>query len=308
MTSRMSGRMNLGRGIALRVPATSANLGAGFDSLGLALALYDDVKVRSTATSGIDVVVRGEGADSLPTDGRHLTAHVITEILRRHDLAVPGLRITAQNRIPQRRGLGSSAAAIVAGVAIAHHLMFDGELNRDAMLRDAAEFEGHPDNVAACIFGGLTVSWSEADGFRTTMLRPAEGIAAVVAIPSSPASTAKARTLLPKEVSLSDAVFNISHAALTVAAISSAPELLPSALNDRLHETARRRAMPHSYRLVTALREHGLAAAISGAGSSVLVLHDGTAPQRVARSVRALATDDFVVRHLAIDCGGVTQR
>lgn len=292
-------------GIHVRVPATSANLGAGFDCLGLALAMYDHLSVHIANRPGITLRLHGEGSQTLHRDGRHLVAKVITDLAARDGLDVPGLVIIAKNRIPQRRGLGSSAAAVVAGVAVHHALHGDGPVDRSQMLADAGLFEGHPDNIAACIYGGVTVAWSDDKGFRAESVSPAPGLSAVIAVPKTNSSTARARKVLPEAVPHVDAVYNISHTAMTLLALTQRPHLLPAAIGDRLHEQQRRAGWPASWTLVKQLRGVGLAAAISGAGSSVIVLHDGSDAASVARAVRSVAGDKFAVRRVEVDNSGV---
>lgn len=292
-------------GIHVRVPATSANLGAGFDSLGLALAMYDHLSVHLTNQSGITLRLHGEGSQTLHRDGRHLVAKVITELAARDGYDLPGLMVIAKNRIPQRRGLGSSAAAVVAGVAVYHALRFEGELDRAQMLRDASMFESHPDNIASCIYGGVTVAWSADGTAGAESVAPVSGLAALLAVPKVNSSTARARKVLPELVPYADAVFNIAHTNMTLLALTQRPQLLPLAIADRLHERQRRSGWPASWALLKQLRANGLAAAISGAGSSVIVLHDGSDSSGVARTVRAAAGDKFAVRRVDVDISGV---
>ncbi len=292
-------------GIHVRVPATSANLGAGFDSLGLALAMYDHLSVHVTQRPGISLRLHGEGSQTLHRDGRHLVAKVITDLAARDGYELPGLVIIAKNRIPQRRGLGSSAAAVVAAVAVYHSLRGDGTIDRAQMLRDASVFEGHPDNIAACIYGAVTVAWVHDGVAGAECVAPAPGLAAVLAVPKVNSSTARARKVLPETVPYADAVFNIAHTNMTLLALTQRPQLLPLAIADRMHERQRRSGWPASWALVKQLRAAGLAAAISGAGSSVIVLHDGADATAVARVVRSASGDKFAVRRADVDTTGV---
>ncbi|NDB18773.1 MAG: homoserine kinase [Actinobacteria bacterium] len=292
-------------GIHVRVPATSANLGAGFDSLGLALAMYDHLSVHVTERPGITLRLHGEGSQTLHRDGRHLVAKVITELAARDGFELPGLVIIAKNRIPQRRGLGSSAAAVVAAVAVYHALRADGPVDHAQMLRDASLFEGHPDNIAACIYGGVTVAWVNDGVAGAESVAPAPGLAAVLAVPKVNSSTARARKVLPETVPYADAVFNIAHTNMTLLALTQRPHLLSQAMADRMHERQRRSGWPASWALLKQLRSAGLAAAISGAGSSVIVLHDGSDVATVARAVRAASADKFAVRRAEVDTNGV---
>ena len=238
----------------VRVPATSANLGPGFDALGLALALYDDVSAEITA-SGCQVTVRGAGAGELPSDENHLVVRAMLATFDSLGDRPPGLALECVNRIPQARGLGSSSAAIVAGVLLARALVADGAQRLDdaAVLRIAADLEGHPDNVAPCLLGGFTIAWSEP-GARAISLAVAPGVRPTVFVPAERGLTSTARAALPERV-------------LTVR-----PDLLFPATEDTLHQGYRAAGAPETAALVAALREAGVAAVVSGAGPSVLAL------------------------------------
>jgi homoserine kinase len=260
--------------IVVRAPATSANLGPGFDALGLALDLHDEIDL-SVADSGLVVEVDGEAADSVSRDESHLVVRAIRAAFDAMDAKQPdGLLLRCRNRIPHARGLGSSAAAIVSGIVAARALVADGtdRLDDRAALRLATDLEGHPDNVAACLLGGLTLAWSGSDGGRAVRLSP--DVRTVAMIPPEPVSTEVARGLLPESVSHSAAAHNAGRAALLVAALTSAgsPGVLLAATQDRLHQSYRAPAMAASHALVQRLRADGFAAVISGAGPTVLTL------------------------------------
>ncbi|RQW83470.1 homoserine kinase, partial [Micromonospora globispora] len=212
--------------VRVRVPATSANLGPGFDSLGLALGLYDDVAAEVTA-GGVRVTVTGQGAGELPDDDRHLVARAMRATFDALGAQPPGFAVECVNRIPQARGLGSSSAAIVAGVQLARALVADGArlLDDDAALRLAAEIEGHPDNVAPCLLGGFTVAWTEPSGARAVSLAVAEGVRPTVFVPAERGLTAAARAALPATVPHGDAALNAGRAALLVHALTADPAL-----------------------------------------------------------------------------------
>jgi homoserine kinase len=269
--------------VRVRVPATSANLGPGFDSFGLALGLYDDVVVRVT-DSAVKVDIAGEGADTLPRDEGHLIVRTLRAAFDVLGGQPRGLEVVCANRIPHGRGLGSSAAAIVTGVVAARALVVSGaeRVDEAAALALATEIEGHPDNVAACLVGGFTLAWT-VDG-RPDLLRlaPAPGVVPVVFIPSTELSTAKARALLPDVVPHGDAAANAARAALFVEAITRRPDLLLLATEDRLHQDYRAPAMPDSLDLVRRLRGDGVPAVVSGAGPTVLALTTAEAADRVA--------------------------
>jgi homoserine kinase len=259
--------------VRVRVPATSANLGPAFDSAALALALYDDVIVR-IADSGLSVDVAGEGSEDLPRDKRHLVVKSLRAAFTALGGQPRGLEVVCANRIPQSRGLGSSSAAIVAAIVAARALVLGGEdlLDDDAALALATQLEGHPDNVAACLRGGLTFAWTGADGVRVHRVQVHDDIRPVAFVPSTKASTKKVRGLLPETVPHADAAANSARAALLGFAMTSSPSLLFDATQDYLHQSYRASAMPRSAALVAGLRADGIPAAISGAGPTVLAL------------------------------------
>ena len=257
--------------VRVRVPATSANLGPGFDCLGLALALHDELEAE-VSDDGLHVDVAGEGS-TVATDDSHLVVRSMRVAFARVGAEPAGLRLRCRNAIPHARGLGSSASAIVAGLLLARALLDDGAavLDDDALLQLAAGIEGHPDNVAACLLGGLTVAWREHE-VRALRLVPDPAVRPVALIPPFQASTERARALLPERVPHRDAAFAAGRAALFVAAVTGAPELLVAGTEDRLHQPYRAPAMPATAELISALRGAGLPAVVSGAGPTVLVL------------------------------------
>ncbi|SCE95333.1 homoserine kinase [Micromonospora coriariae] len=259
--------------VRVRVPATSANLGPGFDALGLALGLYDDLAAE-VAPGGVRVTVTGQGAGELPDDDRHLVVRAMRAAFDVLGGQPAGLIVECVNRIPQARGLGSSSAAIVAGVLLARALVADGErrLDASAVLRLAAEIEGHPDNVAPCLLGGFTLAWSEPTGARAVSLAVADGVRPTVFVPSERGLTTTARAALPATVPHGDAALTAGRAALLVHALTADPSLLLPATVDRLHQAYRAPGMPGTSALVNALRAAGVAAVVSGAGPTVLAL------------------------------------
>lgn len=279
--------------VLVRTPATSANLGPGFDSLGLALTLHDDVEVEVTG-GGVSIEVDGEGAEVAERGERHL----IVKVLRRtfgvlDDLAgsgparPPGIRLRCRNRIPHSRGLGSSSAAIVAAIVAARALHPAGKLlDDDAALRLATEIEGHPDNVAPCLAGGLTVAWTGPGGPR--LVRLESRVAQVTAVvPEHRLATERARGLLPATVPHADAAANAGRAALLIAALTAGlpADVLLDATEDRLHQDYRAPAMPESAALVKALRDAGVPAVISGAGPTVLAFTNASRVDSVVPEV-----------------------
>ncbi|MGW3603103.1 homoserine kinase [Micromonospora sp. NPDC005161] len=268
--------MNFSAGpVRVRVPATSANLGPGFDALGLALGLYDDLAAE-VASGGVRVTVTGQGAGELPDDDRHLVVRAMRAAFDVLGGQPAGLIVECVNRIPQARGLGSSSAAIVAGVLLARALVADGEhrLDTAAVLRLAAEIEGHPDNVAPCLLGGFTLAWSEPTGARAVSLAVADGVRPTIFVPSERGLTATARAALPATVPHGDAALTAGRAALLVHALTADPSLLLPATVDRLHQAYRAPGMPGTSALVNALRAAGVAAVVSGAGPTVLALSE----------------------------------
>ncbi|MFC5263248.1 homoserine kinase [Kribbella qitaiheensis] len=256
--------------VRVRVPATSANLGPGFDAFGLALTLYDELTV-TPGGSGVTVEVVGPGEGEVALDESHLVVRAIRAGLESLGAAVPGFTLRCENRIPHGRGLGSSSAAIVGGLAASYGLT-GTPLDRDQVVSLAHQLEGHPDNVAASALGGFTIAWTEGDAGRAVRLEPVEGLSAVAYVPQTRVLTKAARGLLPDVVPHGDAAANAGKAALLVAALTNRPDLLMTATEDRLHQEYREPAMPESLALVQKLRGSGLPAVISGAGPTVLVL------------------------------------
>lgn len=271
--------------VHVQVPATSANLGPGFDCLGLAVSLYDDV-VGRVVDDGLSVDVAGEGAQ-VPRDESHLVVRAMRATFAALGGQPRGLELACANRIPHGRGLGSSAAAIVSGVVLARSLVVGGEqlLPDPAAFALAARLEGHPDNVAACWYGGLTVAWSEQGTACAVRLHTTATVVPVVLVPPFESSTAHARGVLPDTVSHADAAFSAGRAALLVAVLCGAApvDALLAATEDRLHQGYRAEATRHTAEVVARLRAAGLPAVVSGAGPSVLVLaRDEVEVERVA--------------------------
>lgn len=263
--------------VTISVPATSANLGPGFDAFGLALNLRDVLAAQILDEPGLDIQVAGEGAAELRTDAKHLVVRAMHLAFDAMGGRPRGLALRCANAIPQGRGLGSSAAAIIGGMVLARLMVLGGSerLDDQQLLSLATDLEGHPDNLAAALHGGATLAWTGAGGVQSVRLPMDQSIRATVFVPSTSVSTSKARRALPDQVPLADAVHNLSRSALLTQALANAPQLLFEATEDRLHQEYRRAVMPRSLALVTALRADGHAAVVSGAGPSVLVLHTG---------------------------------
>ncbi|QWC87002.1 homoserine kinase [Nocardioidaceae bacterium] len=286
------------RRVRVSVPATSANLGPGFDSLGMALSLYDEVtaEVPADAPAGlVEVHVEGEGAGTVPTDASHLVVRAMLACFGAMQLPPPPLRLACRNVVPHSRGLGSSAAAIVAGVVLARALVVDGveRLDDAGVLGLAADLEGHPDNVAPALLGGFTISGRDEAGRWYAVPSPlSPHLRAVAMVPPDPVSTEVARGLLPATVPHAEAAANSGRTALLVAALAQRVELLHEATRDWLHQQQREPAMPATLAQVRDLRARGVAATVSGAGPTVLALGGedlddlvGPAPQGWARHV-----------------------
>jgi homoserine kinase len=287
----------------VQVPASSANLGPGFDSLGLALGIHDVVSVEALP-SGLEVEVAGEGAGQVPLDEGHLVVRALRAGLAHVGVVQPGLRLVCRNVIPHGRGLGSSASAVVAGLVAARALLAEPErLDDDALMNLAEGFEGHPDNVAASFLGGFTVSWVDGEPrqARAVRLEVHPDVVPVACVPATELATSKARAMLPAQVPHQDAAFNAGRAALLVEALTRRPELLLSATRDRLHQSQRAAAMPATLDLVCRVRAAGLPAVVSGAGPTVLVLATGAgAEARVA----AVAGADWRLLTPGVDTQG----
>jgi homoserine kinase len=287
--------------VTVRVPATSANLGPAFDCAGLALA-HHDVLEFSVEPSGLSVEVRGVGEGELPLDESHLVVRAFRAACAELGWSPPGLRVVAENAIPQGRGMGSSAAAVVAGVMGAWALSPRAQsIDGDAVLRLATEMEGHPDNVAPCLLGGLVLSWTDGDQVGADSLAVHGDVLPVLLVPDATLSTEVARGLLPDLVPHADAAFNAGRSALLVHALTAEPALLLPATEDRLHQQQRRAAMPGSLALVDRLRDAGHPAVVSGAGPSVLALATGTDQ---VEAIRALAPEGWTVLPLGVDVSG----
>lgn len=289
------------------VAASSANLGPGFDSLGLALGLYDEV-VLETTEFGLSVEVEGEGEGQVPLDSSHLVVRAVEHGLKAAGVNATGLNVRCRNAIPHSRGLGSSAAAVVGGLAAANGLVAQSDsapLSEQDLLQLASEFEGHPDNASAAVLGGAVVSWSEGDGrqpkYAAAPLRLHPDIRLFPAIPQLRSSTAETRAVLPTVVPHVDARFNVSRAALLVVALTERPDLLLAATEDKLHQPQRAAAMPASAEYLEVLRRCGVAAVLSGAGPAVIALSSGAdlPPEAAEFGVE----HGFVVHEMAVGAG-----
>lgn len=302
-----------GAGVVVRVPASSANLGPGFDSIGVALGLWDRCRATVLDSPSLEIVVTGEGAGVVPTDATHLVHRSLVHAFEALGEPAPqGLRLECDNEVPHGRGLGSSATAIVMGVGLAHALRAVRDdrpvdaIDLGAVNDLAARLEGHPDNSSASVYGGVTLSWSDDPERGTTTLRlePHPEVVPVVFTPEVQLSTATARAVLPAQVRLCDAAANSARAALLVHAVTRAPEHLLDGTREWLHQEPRRASYAPSMALVDTLRSAGHAAVISGAGPSVLVL----ATRESADAVGAAAGGRWRVRRPGIPARGLESR
>jgi homoserine kinase len=267
-----------GQSVTVRVPATTANLGPGYDSLGLALALHDTLTVESLESEELVFDLAGEGAETLPRDASHLVIRAMEAAFERLGFRHGGLKVTAENVVPHGRGLGSSASAVVAAISAANALVPPASRRgKDWILQLTSELEGHPDNVAPAIFGGLALSWQDSDQYSSTSAAVSGSVVPVVAVPDFELSTETARALLPASVGHHAAAMNAGRAALLIHALTTKPEFLLAGTEDYLHQSYRAEAMRPSAALISALRTAGHAAVVSGAGPTVLVLADGQA-------------------------------
>ena len=258
--------------VLARVPATSANLGAGFDCFGLALDLCNDATVDTDATPGVSW--QGEGANELPTDGSDAISRAIRFLADEAGVPLPAFALAGENRIPLARGLGSSAAATVAGLALADALLGLSSSTTD-LVGLAARLERHPDNVAAAVLGGFTIAYGEG----VVRLEPADTLAPVVLVPrEARLATSEARAILPETVTRADAVFNVARAAVAVVAFTADPSLLPEALKDVLHQPYRLPLVPESQELFSRLRSAGVPVCVSGAGPTLLAFETAGRP------------------------------
>ncbi len=292
----------MSREVLVRVPASAANLGPGFDTLGLALGLYDEIEA-STADEGLVVEVSGEGEGTVPLTADHLVIRSLHATCEAFGTTLPGLRVRCRNAIPHGRGLGSSAAAAVGGAVLAAALLGrDIHAERETLLQVAAGMDGHADNAAASLLGGFVVAWKYSEGgadrFGVARLEPGAGLRPVALVPAEHSATAVTRRLLPGQVPLADAAFTASRTALAVCAFTAQPDLLFTATEDRLHQPYRREAYPASADLMDRLRARGIPAVVSGAGPTVLALPaDGELPSD-------LLSDGFTRLPLEVDRSG----
>jgi len=292
--------------VRVRAPATSANLGPGFDALGLALTLHDEVEAR-ILPAGLSIEISGEGADLAGSGEEHLVVRAMRVAFAVTGGQPPGIGLRCVNRIPHGRGLGSSAAAVVAGILAARALSASGpdKLPDADLLALASDIEGHPDNVAACLGGGLAIAWLGPDGPRMVRLEPLPSVTPVVCVAPAPVRTDVARGLLPELIPHRDAAANAGRSALLVAALTqpgAGPGVLLDATRDWLHQDYRASAMSQTHALVRSLRAAGLPAVVSGAGPSVLVFlgaRGGSAYRHDLDSLGSIVRETGIAWHIS---------
>jgi len=288
------------------VPASSANLGPGFDCMGLALALYDELVAMVSDDEGILIEAAGEGADEVPRDASHLVVRSMRLLFDHVGEHPAGFVLRCRNAIPHSRGLGSSAAAIMGGLALARGLLDGGteRVSDDELLTLGLLLEPHPDNLSAALLGGLTVGWMRDGSARAVRMPVHPSVRPIVAIPPHRMATTTARMALPSQVELDDVIFNLSRVGLLAHALRDRPDLLSDATEDSNHQRARAGIYPESMELVDSLRSRGLPALISGAGPSVMVL--GHEAGHGVDAVAEVAPAGWDVVSLPISSGGAT--
>lgn len=289
------------------VPASSANIGPGFDTMGLALEIHDEITAMITDDQGLRIDVEGEGAGEVPTDERHLVVQAMNVGFAAMGKTPSGFVIKCRNAIPHGRGLGSSAAAIIGGLAVARELVVGGTqlLPDPELLNVALSMEGHPDNLSASLFGGFTVSWLESPskaGSVSIDLHP--DVLPIVAVPPHALATTMARGILPDKVLRTQAIHNVARAGLLVHAVSSNPAFLFPATADALHQGARASIYPETTELIALLRAQKVAAVASGAGPAVLMLINKSEPRQLDVLAGLLPTNWTSVA-VAVDRMGV---
>ena len=295
--------MRNNRQVRVRIPATTANCGPGFDTLGIACTLYNEVVLELAGPAGqVEISVSGDGADTLPTNSRNLVLRAVRTVLDKVGETQTGIRLSLVNAIPLSRGLGSSSAAIVGGLTAANAIV-GNRFNQAEILDMATEMEGHPDNVAPALYGGFTISVMTGGQVTCLRLPLPQQLKLVVCIPEFRLSTHKARQAIPTMAPHKDAVYNVSRAALLVGALASGRlECLGEALNDKLHQPYRAPLIPGMPEVFAAGRAAGaLGVAISGAGPS-LMAYTVERPQAVGEAmVAAFAAKQIVSRYLCLD-------
>lgn len=293
--------------VTVRVPGTTANCGPGFDTVGMACTIYNDLTLELTQSGTIEMTIEGEGAGVIPQDDRNIIVKSVLTVFREVGFDHNGLKLVMRNEVPLARGLGSSAAAIVAGLYAAN-VVTGSKLNQEELLNLATAIEGHPDNVAPALYGGITVSVMEEGKAHSLRFCPPVELTLVVAVPNFHLSTKSARQVLPKTVSYSDAVYNVSRASLLMSALCTGKlEFLGLALEDRLHQPYRKPLIKGMEQVFeAALSEGALGAAISGSGPCLIAFTQKNAEAIGKKMVQAFTDQSVEARYhvLKLDTEG----
>jgi homoserine kinase len=293
--------------VTVKVPATTANCGPGFDAVGIACTLYNELELTLTHSGTTRIKNIGEGSGLLPANETNITYQAIQSVFNKAGYTCPGLSLTMTNAIPLARGLGSSAAAIVAGLVAANEIL-DSPLTTAELLDMATAIEGHPDNVAPALFGGIAISAMNNAKVETLRLLPPRPLSLVVAVPEFALATKIARQVLPKQVSLADAAFNVSRTALMVGALATGNyAFLSSGLEDKLHQPYRQSLIPGMADVLSAAKTAGaFGAALSGAGPCLIAFTETRADAIGRAMVAAFAGHQVKATYLvlAIDVAG----
>lgn len=290
--------------IKVKVPATTANMGPGFDSIGMALQIYN-ITYAEEISSGLEIIIQ-EGNNEIPTDKRNLIYQTILKFYKIINQPAPGIRLIQQDHIPHTRGLGSSAACIVAGLHIAN-AMSHSFFSKEELVQIAAQLEGHPDNTTPAILGGMTIGAMDEKDMKYVKVKVAENIHFAVMIPDFTLSTELARSVLPKEISLADGVFNSSRAALLAASMITGDfDNLPMAMQDRFHEPYRQQLIPNMSKIVEEAHKHGAKGVfLSGAGPTLIaVIKNVVAFRREMVEYFATLGDRWQVQMIQADQNG----
>ena len=288
--------------VKVRVPGTTANCGPGFDAVGIACTIYNELELILSEQGSLVIEIEGEGQGIIPADENNIVCQVIKTILEKVGATYQGIHIKMVNQIPLSRGLGSSAAAIVAGL-FAANIATGNTLSKDDILDMATVIEGHPDNVAPAIFGGITTSIIQGDQARYLRFVPPEKLSMVVAIPNFNLSTHAARNVLPQTIPFQDAVFNISRTALVIGALCQGEfHHLRYALEDKIHQPYRKHLIPGMQQVFDAALKNGaLGAAISGAGPCLIAFAQENCDQIGVGMVQAFASNHIAASYLVLD-------
>ena len=287
--------------VKVRIPGTTANCGPGFDTIGMACTIYNELELTLSRSGSVEILVSGEGSNSLPKDERNIVIRSIRKVLAAVNSPYQGIRLVMHNNIPLSRGLGSSAAAIVGGL-VAANAATGGMLSSDVILNMATEMEGHPDNVAPALFGGIAISVASGKDVHCMHFSPVRPLSMVVAVPEFALSTHKARSVLPANVPLKDAIFNVSRTAMLVSALCSGKyDYLTCALDDKLHQPYREVLIPGMKAVFTAASEAGaLGSVISGAGPCLIAFTEKNDQEIGEAMVQAFADHNVKASYLLL--------